>query len=402
MAAHDRLNKLYPHHPSNHPNGTIWITYTDDSAVLDFRQHQYPNHSQHDLYNDEQIDEANYIFACLWVCMLILCTFGNALNLTVLLRSLKSWKMSACHYMIATAVSDLASLWLTLPYLLQLITRGRITHTPSIAFGIVPWLVETSMWLSDWILVVFSWERLLVILSPLRFRWLQRVSVAHIAILVLLILSLLFNMIDFVVNYADPHIQSYGARYGIDADKSVGWIHQWLSVHATAKVAMRLLTFLLVLIPTFGLIGFLAYYRQSEISKMRVIPNARKESCASTTRSAHNSINVILLSSAALFLLMRAPQTFQICVLAGNRTVSLYNADNSVTVITDDFINLGSLAGYTFNFYVYLMTERHYRKRFTDVVVRPLLSCCTTTLPLPDKETCQVEESNAVNSSTSV
>ncbi|XP_055344881.1 uncharacterized protein LOC129592785 isoform X2 [Paramacrobiotus metropolitanus] len=360
-AAYDRLNGD-PHHPSNNSNGTNWIIYAEDNAVLGFGQHKDSNHSRHGKYNDAQINNAHYIFGCLWVCLLILCTVGNALNLAVLLRSVKTWKMSACHYMIATAVADLASL----------------------------------------ILVVFSWERLLVILSPLRFRWLQRVSVAHIIILILLILSFLLNMIDFVVNYADPHILAYGARFGIDADKSVGWIHQWLSVHATAKIVARLLTFLLVLIPTGGVIIFLTYYRRSTINKMRITPNAGNESCEAVSRGTYNSINVILLSSAALFLSVRAPQTFQMCVLAGNSSVALYNADDSVTAVADDFINLSSLAGYAFNFYVYLITERQYRRRFMDVVVRPLLSCCTTTLPLSDKESCQVEEGNPVSSLTSV
>ncbi|XP_055344990.1 uncharacterized protein LOC129592874 [Paramacrobiotus metropolitanus] len=98
------------------------------------------------------------------------------------------------------------------------------------------------MWLSDWVLVMFSWERLLVILCPLRLRCLQRVTVARIAILILLMLSLSFNMVDFVVNYEDPHNHMIGARYGFDSlfgiQRSGGflfWVRQWLLVHAKAK-----------------------------------------------------------------------------------------------------------------------------------------------------------------------
>ncbi|XP_055344984.1 uncharacterized protein LOC129592866 [Paramacrobiotus metropolitanus] len=321
----------------------------------------------------------------MYVGLLVLCTVGNGLNLTVLLRSMKTWRMSACHYMIATAVADLGSLWFALPFFLHLLSRGQTEYTPSVAFGIVPWLDDASMWLSDWVLVMFSWERLLVILCPLRLRCLQRVTVARIAILILLMLSLSFNMVDFVVNYEDPHNHMIGARYGFDSlfgiQRSGGflfWVRQWLLVHAKAKIIVRLLTFLLILVPNCVLIGFLVYYRQSKVSKMRATPNVRKELGESPVRTASKSTNVILLSSAMLFLITRAPQTFQMCAVAANSKIGLYNADDSVTLITDDFINLAVLIGYTMNFYVYLLTERQYRERFMAVVLRPLLSFCTT------------------------
>ncbi|XP_055344917.1 uncharacterized protein LOC129592817 [Paramacrobiotus metropolitanus] len=402
MTEYSGQNQNESRHQASDASGSSWLTYALDTTVATASIPQNSSYSHDGIYSAAQIDTVNYIFAWMYVCLLVLCTVGNGLNLTVLLRSVKTWRMSACHYMIATAVADLGSLWFALPFFLHLLSRGQTEYTPSVAFGIVPWMDDASMWLSDWILVMFSWERLLVILCPFHFRSLQRVTVARIAILILLVLSLSFNMVNFVVNYEDPHNHMIGARYGFDSDGSLSWIRQWFAFHAKAMIIVRLLTFLLILIPNCILIGFLAYYRQTEINTMRVTPNARKESCVSPTRSAQNSINVILLSSAALFLITRAPQTFQMCAVAANSKIGLYNADDSVTHITDDFINLAVLIGYTMNFYVYLLTERQYRERFMAVVVRPLFSCCVRTLPWHDEESYGVEECSPTASATAV
>ncbi|XP_055344895.1 uncharacterized protein LOC129592801 isoform X2 [Paramacrobiotus metropolitanus] len=315
------------------------------------------------------------------------------------------YRRGGSRFFVRTTSSNLDSFliiirWFPLPFFLHVLSRGQTEYTPSVAFGIVPWLDDASMWLSDWVLVMFSWERLLVILCPFHFRSLQRVTVARIVILILLVLSLLFNMINFAVNYEEPHKHMIGARYGFDSDGSSSWVRQWLSFHAKAKISVRLLTFLLILLPNCVLIGFLAYSRQSEISRMRATPNVRE--VASSTRRDQNSINVILLSSAALFLITRAPQTFQMCAVAANSKIGLYNADDSVTHITDDFINLAVLVGYSLNFYVYLLTERQYREGFMAVVVRPLISCCITTLPWKDEESYGGDEGSPTVSTTVV
>ncbi|XP_055344979.1 uncharacterized protein LOC129592862 isoform X2 [Paramacrobiotus metropolitanus] len=340
------------------------------------------------MYSEKQMDKVNYACAWVYVGLLILCTVGNGLNLAVLLRSIHTWRASACHYMITIAITDLGALWLALPFFLHMLSQGRVEYAPSIEFGIVPWLDDVSMWLSDWVLVAFSWERLLVIISPFRFQWLQRVSVARINILILLVLSLAMNMFNFVVNYEGPHYHLIGARYGADATsgESMKWFRQWHVLHEKAKIIVRLMTFLLILIPSCTLILFLAVHRRSLVAKMRVAQtagnNERKTKAGINMNSAasQKTFNIILLSSAILYLITRAPNTFQMCAVAGNSSIGLYNLDTSVTNMADNFINLMMLVGYAMTFYVYLLIERQYRHRFMALVVRPILSCCKLTL----------------------
>ncbi|XP_055349864.1 uncharacterized protein LOC129596562 isoform X2 [Paramacrobiotus metropolitanus] len=125
----------------------------------------------------------------------------------------------------------------------------------------LPWLSEASMILSDWTLVVFSWERLRVILSPFRFGFLQRVATARILIVVIVILSLACFMHEFAYAYCNWVNRPSGPSYNPTA---YAWVHSWHRLHNLALLVVRIFTFVLILIPGVILIAFLARQRQSE------------------------------------------------------------------------------------------------------------------------------------------
>ncbi|XP_055344883.1 uncharacterized protein LOC129592788 [Paramacrobiotus metropolitanus] len=173
---------------------------------------------------------------------------------------------------------------------------------------LLPWFLDASMMLADWILVVFSWERLLVIVSPFRFGFLQRVSTARIIIVLLAILSLACYMHDFTTNYITlmndltDKPDSNKPHYGYP-----NWQEFWDLVDANALIAVRILTFLLILIPSVILVAFLARHRRSEFGELRRLQRQQSASSAASASSmSQHGINIILLSSALLYLITRS------------------------------------------------------------------------------------------------
>ncbi|XP_055345283.1 uncharacterized protein LOC129593120 [Paramacrobiotus metropolitanus] len=169
------------------------------------------------------------------------------------------WLLNSCKYvmMIGTAIADLLA-WLGLAYFLS-DERPGLTGGAAV---ILPWFTDASMTLSDWILVVFSWERLLVISNPFRFAFLQRVVTARCLIVVLAALSFACHMASFAMRY-DLFIFNLHSTAGSFYSSPL-WLQEWDVVDRKGLVAVPLLTFLLILIPSVILIIFLMGQRRFE------------------------------------------------------------------------------------------------------------------------------------------
>ncbi|XP_055344955.1 uncharacterized protein LOC129592847 [Paramacrobiotus metropolitanus] len=333
------------------------------------------------LYTEEQVREAYQACRAVFFCLLILCTVGNGLNLVVLIRSAPTWKTSACHYMIGAAVADLLALWLGL---WMFWSDERINGNFGNRFDnlIIPWFSEATMCLSDWILVVFSWERLLVCLSVYRFGFLQRVVTARVLIVVLLVLSLACYSFEFV---------QYYFLYTHDFTSPViipdpWWVNEWRRINRLGLIVMRMLTFLLILIPSAMLILLISRQRRSDLGAMRRLQEANSETSVATSASktssgsSQHAINIILLSSALLYLITRAPKFFDLCASALPYDVDfIYVNDGSLNDLMEPIIVVTMYMGYSLNFYVYLLSESHYRRRFITLVARPVWSLCFPT-----------------------
>ncbi|XP_055353122.1 neuromedin-U receptor 1-like isoform X2 [Paramacrobiotus metropolitanus] len=308
----------------------------------------------------------NVYLACraVYFCLLILCTVGNGLNLVVLIRSVPTWKTSACHYMIGTAVADILALWFGLIIFWSDLMLGWSWHHVTTGVAIfLPWFMEASVNLSDW---------LLVIMNPFRFRFLQRVSVARFVIVVLTVLSMTLHMV---------YLAAMCCVSSLTEDSSTGlpehfpeWAMVWNSFNTRAQIAVRILTFLLILVPTIGLIIFLAHHQRSKFGQMRRLQRAAAASASASKSVSQHGINIILLSNAMLFLITRSPKFFDLCVSAAPYDLSIsYVTDYTVHNLAQPIIYTVTYMGYSLNFYLYLLTERQYRRRFVELVVRPVL-----------------------------
>ncbi|XP_055339190.1 uncharacterized protein LOC129588824 isoform X2 [Paramacrobiotus metropolitanus] len=254
-------------------------------------------------------------------------------------------------------------------------------HLRGLSTPILSWFCEAAMSLSDWILVVFSWERLLIIVSPFRFGFLQRVLAARLIIVVLVILSLACYAFRFVKGYIFETVHDYHVLQSV-----YGWHFIWERVDNTALVVVKILTFLLILVPNVILIAFLVRQQRSSIGEMR--RNQQAHSGASTSTSASKSlsqhgINIILLSSALLYLITRTPKFFDLCARAIPPRYYWnfsYMDDDSIHTLVKPVIMVSTYCGYSLNFYIYLLTERQYRRRFVELVARPACHPCFPTM----------------------
>ncbi|XP_055355744.1 uncharacterized protein LOC129601034 [Paramacrobiotus metropolitanus] len=363
---------------SDHDDLSDWNTWNAD----DEREDPVFVRDQFDL---EEIVRAYIFYNVVYLFLLVVCTVGNALNLMVILRTRYKWQSSARCYMLVTSVADLAALWLGFPS--RLFDLSDIFQWPlytwqmknqagiKLSYGITAWSQFSLMRLADWILVAFSWERLLIILSPFRLDFLQRNSTAQIISCILLVLALLDSMLTFVDGYFKFNFLQ--TRVEIPA-----WVARWRFQNDIAEVVVTLLTFLLILIPSAFLIGFLARYRRSTISQKGILNRARSKSAQTdignqtsspTSRNAKSfySSNILLLSSAGLYLLTRIP----IIILSGILTAQkngYIRLDQSSLKFATPFVNAAMYMGYSFTFFVYLISERHFRECFVKVITAPI------------------------------
>ncbi|XP_055344914.1 uncharacterized protein LOC129592816 [Paramacrobiotus metropolitanus] len=331
------------------------------------------------LYTEDQVRESYLACRAVFFCLLALCTVGNGLNLVVLIRSVPTWKLSACHYLIGAAVADLLALWLGLSTFLP--DTGMDVHISiTVNSLIVPWFSEAAMCLSDWILVVFTWERLLVFLSTFRFGFLQSVLTARVVIVLLTILSLACYAFEFITHYYDYTFDYLGAyQSGIFP----AWIRTKTRIHEMGiniQFVLRLLPLPLILVPSIILIALITRQRRSEFSTMRRLQEANSETSVATSASKSSSqrgINIILLSSALLYFITRSLKFFDsFAKLLPYDLVYTYLYDRSLNDLMAPIVSATMYMGYSLNFYVYLLSERQYRRRFITLVVRPVRDVC--------------------------
>ncbi|XP_055349197.1 uncharacterized protein LOC129596061 isoform X3 [Paramacrobiotus metropolitanus] len=239
--------------------------------------------------------------------------------------------------------------------------------------GVTGWGEAACMRLSDWILVAFSWERLLIIISPFRFDFLQRVRTARTIVLTLFSFSVLFGVyivVQHSVYYAN---QQYDFSTPLD---NAAWLTSWGRVYNTAQVFVQLLTFFLVLLPSIVLIIFIRRRRSAAINRSKVKPAVPRaaldtgEFCIHPkTMRHHVGINVILLSSAALYLITRFPHIVFLCIF---RLAQQFESDQTVEYFVAPIIYVIMYLGYSLTFFIYISMHRLYRERFIKLIVDPL------------------------------
>ncbi|XP_055348673.1 uncharacterized protein LOC129595639 [Paramacrobiotus metropolitanus] len=323
-------------------------------------------------YNKHQLEQVYLFYIFAYLPLLLVCTIGNVLNLVILMRNLRNWKTSARCYMLGTAVADLGALWLGLPfcvvnigiqYNLPFENNSDVTTKLGLLGGCTAWFQQICMQCSDWILVAFSWERLLIVISPFRFRPLQRVSTAWIIIAILLVVALPIGVFPFVGSYL-----YYADRIDdvLHPTRAPVWFTRWLKMDGASTVIVQIVTFILILIPSVCLIVFLSRQHRSTISQMRLQQlqswrsrSSLKQNDSSPGRSDAGT-TLILLSSSALYLVTRFPMVVESCLFS----LSNLHYDWTVEMVVGPFVDIAMYAGYSFTFFTYLVTTRNFREHF--------------------------------------
>ncbi|XP_055337484.1 uncharacterized protein LOC129587640 [Paramacrobiotus metropolitanus] len=334
------------------------------------------------LYTDQQIQQMRLAYAVLYMCFTGLCTVGSTFNLCILTCTHYKRHTSLRCYMLTTSIADLMALWLGAPR--QIFRLSSIFKTELGAWvelnqdGIqaANCLLQggqlTFMYLSDWILVVFAMERLLILVSPFRFGFLQRPTAARTIVAILTVVSLLYSLFLYV--------QGFVAFTVSDWPK---WILTWSNIQRVADIVSVPVTFFLILLPSAALIIFLAHQRKSEISHLRVHGSSTSNG-SSKTSTAYSSpantkrntrsqtgTNLILLGSATFYTLTRFPFVVFLFLDPADYV------DQSPFMFSLPLFNLAIYSAYTFTFFVYVVSDEQFRQHFVKLIVQPILAHCT-------------------------
>ncbi|OQV25027.1 hypothetical protein BV898_01234 [Hypsibius exemplaris] len=197
-------------------------------------------------YTEAQFLGSYMMEFCVYPILLTVCTVGNVINLTILLK--ESPKGSTNVYMTAVAVASLFVLWLWFPvYLANLYTLLDNKSTLLYNYktyheyeGIRVWGKDTAMATADWILLAFSLTRLLAVIRPFSFKALQTAKAAGIISFVLLGLAGLFTM----VNVAEYYSRKYPYLNSTARKNRPQWAKNWYeTLQVPAEVANTLFKF---------------------------------------------------------------------------------------------------------------------------------------------------------------
>ncbi|XP_055357875.1 uncharacterized protein LOC129602755 [Paramacrobiotus metropolitanus] len=335
------------------------------------------------LYSDEQVQLVQLACNILFFGLLVFSTIGNVFNFCVLTCTRYKARSSVRYYMLATSVADLLTLWLGVP-------RSIFNISLLMKTGLAAWITRhqdpieatyclleggqlTFMSLSDWILVAFSFERLLILVSPFRFGFLQRPTAARIIIAVLTVVSLVFSLFQYMKGYV-----------AFTAATVPEWLVSWSNIQRVADMIGVPLTFFLILLPSVALIIFLTKQRKSDVCQLRMQNSNTSSTLAATHRklaaaSSGNSklnarsqmgTNLLLLGSAAFYTVTRLPFVIYLFL-----DPAVYT-DLSPFMLAKPLMNLTILLGYTFNFFVYIASDVQFREHFVKLILQPIAAHC--------------------------
>ncbi|XP_055352767.1 uncharacterized protein LOC129598753 [Paramacrobiotus metropolitanus] len=324
-------------------------------------------------FTADQIARAHWLW---WICypvLLACCTVGNGLNLVVLIRQAK--KNSTTSYMIAMAFSDLVVLWLFFPIFLWNITRtfslpyATPAHKKMLlqSMGTQGWIQETFMHLCDWVLLMFSAERLMAFVKPFWIKKLTSAFSANIIVVVLFVSSVLFSVENFVNERycAATGCGSTYSAYTTDEGKPA-WLVKWGEIQNTAELSMNFGNFFLLLFINSALIAAITKQHRQDLGRVKSDNEERQN-------NRRRNIHILLLSSVVLYLVAQFPSLLvQALKLADSDNPDLWTFDESARKFATPICNVTLLANYSVNFFLYLTVSKRYRVQCT----RTLQTCC--------------------------
>ncbi|XP_055342531.1 uncharacterized protein LOC129591044 [Paramacrobiotus metropolitanus] len=303
--------------------------------------------------------EADLTFVVLAFCyplLLALCTVGNGLNLLVLLLEKK--KSAANCFMTAVAVADLTLLWSGV--FMYIWNTSSVLHT-TYASDLAKlqlyysgrcyflWAQEWSIQFCDWTLIVFSLERLLAVLYPFRFRWLQAAWLSRLLIVAVFLLTGALTVFSFVIDYIRWRHDAW-----TDDARLPAWVRSWRSLQGTAELTIFLCKFFGLFLINAIVIVALRRQQQTEVGRMRL------ERCSSAARE-HRQTTLLLVGSVGLYLFAWFPSVVYTCLQLAEHV-------RAVRLLSTPVCYVFMYVNYSANCLVYALVSAKYREELRRIL----------------------------------
>ncbi|XP_055339416.1 probable G-protein coupled receptor 139 [Paramacrobiotus metropolitanus] len=211
-----------------------------------------------------------------------LSTFGNILNLIVLLREKSFGGKNA--YLVSIAIIDTIYMWCALwSYTInydQVLHDGALRPSLKAAFdrvaGLVMFLQETAVFSSSWLIIAFSMERLLAIRFPLRYLTgsnLKRTAIIIATIIAVAVLLTCFRLVDYYWFY--DNFLRLRPRPKIRPPRPYG-LMIWSKAYTWGQVFIQVFTFLAILIVNTVLLLTIFQQRKRREKKLQAVSSKEK------------------------------------------------------------------------------------------------------------------------------
>ncbi|OQV25690.1 hypothetical protein BV898_00621 [Hypsibius exemplaris] len=292
---------------------------------------------------------------------LVICTVGNTLNILVLRNNRP--KSTADIYMISLALSDLAILWLYIPTWVQRIQPAILTTNPDFLMfdktyrGLYPGFMTIFYFISNWIVVVFSLERLLVVSKPMYFLGRFNVKTTTFAVLAIISIGIIKSLQVFLDYFFFQTTGKLSMYWNDIRAAKYPWLANWYPVQAVATVVDPILVFCFLI-------------AINAILVHRLIK--RHKTCKQDLQSGQgksdsgNYMNTVVLSMgcAFLFLVCKLPSfVYNALLLATRPPFCTYRISNFAGPHWLAFVWLFSTINYSVNFYLYCAISKKFREQ---------------------------------------
>ncbi|XP_055348091.1 uncharacterized protein LOC129595189 [Paramacrobiotus metropolitanus] len=310
---------------------------------------------------------AKYAVIVMYPVSLLLCTMGNILNIIILrrenvVRRGKRW--SAEIYLIALAVADMGVLWSQLS--LQLSQIDVLANHPKFStllngsIGLSTFLTDTFINSSDWLLIVFSIERLLAIASPLRYGRIvnrQRTIIIVVSVFCLGMSASAFNLYDYYWFYAneDPRCPAWlTVKSPLHED--------WNQVQRFFVVAQPLINFLAILVINTIVAMHLLIQRRFRALHVRI------SSVSDTDAAKEKPLIHMLLVAAVFYVVTQMPAfVWNLWTILINRPFCYDDVAEETRVYFMRFTSIATNVNYSLNFLLYYGVSRAFRRGCREV-----------------------------------
>ncbi|XP_055345985.1 FMRFamide receptor-like [Paramacrobiotus metropolitanus] len=346
------------------PPAGLWVGKNDDGGNDTFFSPEYGNHNfsrwclmwdyNHPGTHLFWLDTIGYPI------LLALCTFGNVLNLLVFSCAERP-KSSKNIYLAGIAVSNFIYMWSQMPlYLHNNYENVRNTESFRIFFwrseGIWKFLINLFVTISDWVLIVFSFERMISVCSPGSYanRSDNGIRKSFFALTGVFLAASFYSLFDLIGYYWFYYHLSpdHGA-----VDRLPTSLQIWSHMQQLAIVCVPIGTYILVVIINLLVIMF------SLVRRKRY-----RAALAISRDSLSGDLTRIAIASFLLYLLCILPM-FDLDILSLLHAFHLYDMPLTSRMYQIWYpIALYILnVNYSVNFLIYLAVSPHFRRALSRI-----------------------------------